>query len=444
MDVKQMMKLEMSTTRCVLAGAGALLSVVLLAGCSAAGQNVGPVAAAATPVMVVEIQPTDVPIFADFAAQTYARDMVEVRGRVEGYLDRWQFQPGSEVRAGDVLYVLDLRPYEASVRQAMANLKQSEADLDFARRQVSLLQAQANLASAQANLVKAQQDYERLKPLVDADAASKQDLDAAVAALKAGEANVLAYQASVDQATLSTTTQIDSTQAKTEALKAALQTAELNLQYGTIRAPISGRIGDSLIPVGGLVNPNAAQPLTTIVPLDPIWIRFKVTESEYLSWVKRGQRTLGGDLPLRLILADDSEFPSKGQIVDSLNQVDPKTGTLELQANFPNPQHRLLPGQFGRVRVQVDERKNALLVPQRAVQQLQNMQTVYTVGPDNKVQARPVTTSERVGDRWVIEQGLKPGDRVIVEGQLKVRPGALVQPLPYRGPADAVKPKSGN
>ena len=408
----------------------ACLCVVLLVGCTAGGRKSGP-AAAATPVVVVEIQPADVPISSEFAAQTYARDMVEVRGRVEGYLERWLFRPGSEVRAGDVLYVLDLRPYEASVQQARANLKQGEADLDYARRQVSLLQAQANLASAQANLTRAQQDYERLKPLVEADAASKQDLDAAVAALRAGEAGVRALQASVDQATISTKTQIDSTQAKTEALKAALQTAALNLEYGTIRAPISGRVGDSLIPVGGLVNPNAAQPLTTIVPLDPIWVRFKVTESEYLSWVKRGQRTLGGDLPLRLILADESEFPFKGQIADSLNQVDPKTGTLELQASFPNPQHRLLPGQFGRVRVQTEERKNVLLVPQRAVQQLQNMQTVYTVGPDNKVQARVVTTAERVGELWVIQQGLKPGDRVIVEGQLKVRPGALVQPLPY-------------
>ncbi len=439
------MKVEMSATRGVgLAGAVALLSAVLLAGCSEAGQRGGPAAASATPVVVVEIQPADVPIFSDFAAQTYARDMVEVRGRVDGYLERWLFRPGSEVRAGDVLYVLDLRPYEASVQQARANLKQGEADLDFARHQVSLLQAQANLASAEANLVKAQQDYERLKPLVDADAASKQDLDAAVAALRAGEANVHAYQASVDQATISTKTQIDSTQAKTEALKAALQTAELNLQYGTIRAPIGGRIGDSLIPVGGLVNPNSAQPLTTIVPLDPIWVRFKVTESEYLSWAKRGQRTLGGDLPLRLILADNSEFPSKGQIADSLNQVDPKTGTLELQASFPNPQHHLLPGQFGRVRVQVDERMSALLVPQRAVQQLQNMQTVYAVGQDNKVQARPVTTAERVGESWVIEKGLKPGDRVIVEGQLKVRPGVLVQPLPFRAPAESANSKSGN
>ena len=283
--MNRMIKVEMSATRSVgLAGAVALLPVVLLlAGCSAEGKKGAPAAAAATPVEVVEIQPADVPIFSDFAAQTYARDMVEVRGRVDGYLERWLFRPGSEVRAGDVLYVLDLRPYEASVQQARANVKQGEADLDFARRQVSLLQAQANLGSAQANLTKAQQDYERLKPLVDADAASKQDLDAAVAARAAGEANVRALQASVDQATISTKTQIDSTLAKTEALKAALQTAELNLQYGTIRAPISGRIGDSLIPVGGLVNPNSAQPLTTIVPLDPIWVRFKVTESEYLS-----------------------------------------------------------------------------------------------------------------------------------------------------------------
>jgi membrane fusion protein (multidrug efflux system) len=416
------------------AGAVALLSVVLMVGCSVSGQKGGPAATPATSVLVVEVQPADVPIFADFAAQTYARDMVEVRGRVEGYIERWLFQPGSEVQAGQVLYVLDLRPYEASVQQARANLQQSEADLDFARRQVSLLQAQANLASAQANLVKSQQDYDRLKPLVEGDAASKQDLDAAVATLRAGEASVRAYQASVDQATLSTRTQIDSTQAKAESFKAALRTAELNLEYGTIRAPISGRIGDSLVPVGGLVTPNSPQPLTTIVPLDPIWVRFKVTESEYLSWAKRGQRTLGGDLPLTLVLADNAEFPWKGRIADSLNQIDPKTGTLELQARFSNPQHRLLPGQFGRIRVQVEERKNALVVPQRAVLQLQNMQTVYTVGPDNQVQARPITTADRVGELWVVEQGLKPGDRVIVEGQLKVRPGARVQPRPYREP----------
>ena len=184
--------------------------------------------------------------------------------------------------------MLDLRPYEAAVQQARGNLHQSEADLEFARKQVSLLQAQANLASAQANLVKAQQDVDRLTPLVKADAASQQELDAAAAALKANQANVDALKATVEQAGLSTRTQIAAMQAKVEALQAALHAAELNLQYGTIRAPIGGRIGDSLIPVGGLVTPTSPQPLTTIVPLDPIWVRFKVTESEYLSWIRQG------------------------------------------------------------------------------------------------------------------------------------------------------------
>jgi membrane fusion protein (multidrug efflux system) len=382
------------------------------------------------PVVVSEVQPRDVPVFVEFPAQTYARDMVEVRGRVEGYLEKWLFKPGAEVDAGQVLYVLDLRPYEAAVQQAKGNLAQSEADLEFARKQVALLQAQANLASAEANLLKAQQDYDRLTPLVKADAASKQDLDAATAALKAGEANVKALKANVEQVALQTRTQIDAMQGKVEALRGALRTAELNLQYATIRAPIAGRVGDTLVPVGGLVNPNSAQPLTTIVPLDPIWVRFKVTESDYLTWAKRGESLPGGKLPVTLLLADQTEFPYQGHIENELNQVDPKTGTLEVQARFPNPRHTVLPGQFGRVRLQVEQRRNALLVPQKAVQQLQNMRTVYTVGPDNKVAMRVVVTGSRIGTDWVVEQGLKPGDRVIVEGQLKVRPGALVAPQP--------------
>jgi membrane fusion protein (multidrug efflux system) len=412
---------------CLKTGLPALASLLLLAGCSASGGK-GPAGPMAVPVVVTQVEPADVPIFSDFAAQTYARDMVEVRGRVEGYIEKWLFKPGAKVEAGQVLYVLDLRPYEASVAQAKGNLNQSGADLEFARRQVSLLQAQANLASAQANLVKAQQDEERLKPLVEADAASQQDLDAAVAALKANEANVKANKANVEQMALSTRTQIDSMQARTESQKAALRTAELNLEYGTIRAPIGGRIGDTLIPVGGLVTPNSSQPLTTIVPLDPIWVRFKVTESEYIAWTRRGESLPSGQLPLTLILADNSEFPWKGHVENSLNQVDPRTGTLELQARFPNPRHTALPGQFGRVRVQVEERRNALLVPQRAVQQLQSMKTVYVVEAGNKVAMRPVTTGSRVGERWVIEAGLKPGDRVIVEGQLRVRPGVVVEP----------------
>jgi membrane fusion protein (multidrug efflux system) len=391
--------------------------------------------AAAVPVVVVDVRPADVPIYSDFAAQTYARDMVEVRGRVEGYIEQWQFRPGAEVAASQVLYVLDLRPYEAAVAQARANLRQSEADLEFARRQVALLQAEANLASAQANLVKAQQDNDRLKPLVEAGAASQQDMDAAVAALAANEANVKAYKANVDQVTLSTRTQIDAMAAKMESQKAALRTAELNLEYGTIRAPIGGRVGDTLVPVGGLVTPNAPQPLTTIVPLDPIWVRFKATEPEMLKWTAAGRTLPGGGLPLTLILADGSEFPWKGRIENSLNQVDSKTGTIELQARFPNPRHTLLPGQFGRVRVELEQRRGALLVPQRAVQQLQSIRTVYVVGRDNRVALRPIQTGSRVGDLWLVEQGLEPGDRVVVEGQLRVRPGAVVEPQMAAGKA---------
>jgi membrane fusion protein (multidrug efflux system) len=416
-----------------------LFSSLVWTGCSASGQKSAATGPPPTQVRVTEVTLQDVPILSEFAAQTYARDMVEVRGRVTGNVDQWLFRPGADVKTNQALYVLDLRPYEAAVQQAAGNLHQNEADLEFAKNQVALLQAQANLAAAQASLLKAQQDVERLTPLVKADAASKQDLDAATAALTASQANVNALKANVDQAALSTRTQISSMQAKVEAQRAALRTAELNLQYGTIRSPIDGRIGDSLIPVGGLVTPTSPQPLTTIVPLDPMWVRFKVTESEYLSWSNHGNGTPAGSLPLTLMLADKSEFPSPGRIENTLNQVDPKTGTLELQARFPNPKHAILPGQFGRVRVQFAERKNAILVPQRAVQQMQSMQAVYTVGPDNKVLQRAVTTGDRVGTSWIIEQGLQPGDRVIVEGQLKVRPGTLVQPQLYRA-----APQAGN
>jgi membrane fusion protein (multidrug efflux system) len=407
----------------------AIGACAVTSGCNSAAQDQHPAQPPPPVVVVTQVETSDVPVLSDYPAQTYARNTVDIRGRVDGYIDKWLFRPGQEVHAGDVLYVLDLRPYEAAVQQAKGNLAQSEADLEFARKQVALLQAEANLAAAQANLLKAQQDYDRLTPLVQQDAAAQQELDTAVAALHAGEANVRASQANVDQTRLSTQTQISSTEGKMEAQRGALRTASLNLEYATIRAPIGGLIGDTLVPVGGLVTANAAQPLTTIVPLDPIWVRFKVTESQYLSFKKNPTLLKSA---LTLILADNTEFPPKGRIENTLNQVDPKTGTLELQASFPNPQHTLLPGQFGKVRVETELRRNAILVPQRAIQQLQSEQTVLTVGAGDVVQLRTITTAERVGDNWIVQQGLKPGDRVIVEGQLKVRPGAHVTPTRYR------------
>lgn len=408
--------------------AAAFLSVSCQSNSSAQGRMAFP----PPPVSVLEVQASDVPIYSEYAAQTFARDMVEVRGRVDGYIEKRLFQVGADVRAGQTLYELDLRPYAADVDKAKGDVAQSEANLEFARKQVALIQAEANLAQAKANLAKAQQDVTRLQPLVGQEAASQQDLDNALAALDANKANVAALTASVDQTRLQTRTSIDSAAAQVESNKALLRTAQLNLGYATITAPISGRIGDSLIEVGGLVSKTAAQPLTTIVPLDPIWVRFKVSEAEYLGYQKSKDVQHNVNLPIRLVLADDSIFPQQGQIRNALNQVDLKTGTLEIQGTFPNPEHAVLPGQFGRVRLRTREAKNVIVVPQRAVQQLQSMQSVFTVGPDNKAQARNIVTGDRVGDGWIVTQGLKPGDKVIVEGVQKVRPGAPVQPSPYQ------------
>jgi membrane fusion protein, multidrug efflux system len=400
--------------------------------CTSNAQQQKGAAPPAPTVEIATVHAQDTPIFSEYPAQTYARDLVEVRARVDGYIEKWLFKPGQQVQAGQPLYILDLRPYRAQVEQAQGSVRQAEADLSFAKQQVSLLQAEANLETAKANLLKAQQDYDRFKPLVEQDAAARQDLETATAALRAAEANVRANEANVKQARLGTETQVQATEGRLQQQRGSLTTAHLNLQYGTVRSPISGRVGDSLAPVGGLVTANSATPLTTVVPLNPIWVRFKLSESQYLEYQRVKDSAKGQGPPLELFLADDTKFPHTGQIENTLNQVDPRTGTLEVQAKFPNPQNVVLPGQFGRVRFQTREREGVILVPQRAVQQNQSMQSVYTVGADNKVEARPVKTGERVGKDWIIEQGLRPGDKVVVEGLLSIRPGVPVRPIPYR------------
>jgi membrane fusion protein, multidrug efflux system len=404
---------------------------VLSLSCGGGARSQGPPQMPPAMVSVVEVQPEDVDVYSEYTAQTFARDLVEVRGRVDGYIEKRLFKVGADVKAGEVLYTLDLRPYQADVAKAKGDLEQSRANLDFAKKQVALIQSTADLAQAQANLAKAKQDVARLEPLVKQEAAPTQDLDNAKAALDANQANVDSRKANVEQTRLSTRNQIDATAAQVQANEALLRTAELNLEYATIHAPIGGRIGDSLIPVGGLVSKASATPLTTIVPLDPIWVRYKVSEGDYLTFEKSRGSGNGANTPLELVLADNTILPDKGRLQNAVNAVDSKTGTLELQATFPNPKHTLLPGQFGRVRFRSDQRKSALLVPQRAVQELQGQQSVLTVGPDNKVVAVTVIPGDRLGDRWVINQGLKAGDRVIVEGVMKARPGAPVNPQPY-------------
>src|SRR5215470_10856342 len=411
-----------------------ILAVLLfsLPGCSTRASASNAASAQPAPeVSVVRVCNEDVPIYSEYAAQTFARDMVEVRGRVDGYIEKRLFLVGSDVKAGDILYELDLRPYQADVAKAKGDLAQSEANREFASKQVALLQAEADLAQSRANLLKAQQDVDRLRPLVKEQAAPQQDLDNAVAALEASQANVRARQAAVEQARLSTKAQIETSAAQVESQKAALRAAELNLEYATIRAPISGRIGDSLVQVGGLVTRNSAQPLTTIVPLDVIWVRFKLSEKEYFQYQQRRARSAHQNIPLQLVLADGRVYPHEGRLQNTVNQIDPKTGTIEVQATFANPDRSLLPGQFGRVRMWIEDRQDVILIPQRAVQELQGLQSVLVVGPENKVQARTISTAERVGERWIVTQGLKKGDRVIVEGIQKAMPGTVVNPKPY-------------
>jgi len=179
------------------------------------------------------------------------------------------------------------------------------------------------------------------------------------------------------------------------------------------------------------VTRTSLQPLTTIVPLDPIWVRFQVSEAQALAFQRLATGESAKTTPLQLMLSDGTVHPQEGYFENTVNQVDPRTGALEVQATFPNPQHTLLPGHFARVRVRTAEKKDALLVPQHAVQELQGLQSVLAVGADNKVVVHGIVTGERVGDRWIVEQGLKPGDRVIVEGVQKAAPGSVVDPKPH-------------
>ena len=411
----------------VTAFAGAVLTV----SCSSkAGEQKAP-QFPPTPVSVLEARAENVPIFSEYAAQTFARDMVEIRGRVDGYIEQRLFKVGADVKAGQPLYILDRRPYEADVQKAKGDLQQALANLEFAKKQVAVIQAEADVAQAEANSLKAQNDVKRLQPLVKQEAAATQDLDNANSSLTANLANVNARKANLDQTRLQVKTQIDTATAQVEAQRALLSTAELNLGYATIASPVSGRVGDTLIPVGGLVSKTATQPMTTVVPLDPIWVRFKVSESEYLATEKRSGTEVS-KLPLELLLADGSTFPAPGRIQNTVNQVDPKTGTLELQATFPNPKHALLPGQFGRVRLRVDERDNVIVIPQRALVELQGLQSVFTV-VDGKAVVRNVVMGDRIGQNQIVEQGLKAGDRVVIEGTLKLGPGhrSLLSPTKH-------------
>jgi membrane fusion protein (multidrug efflux system) len=307
-----------------------------------------------------------------------------------------------------------------------------------------------------AELGKARQDVNRYRPLAEARAIPQQDLDSSLAQEKVAMANSEAAVAALRDSELFQRTQIQLAEAAVQSAKASIIQAELNLSYTSVQSPISGIIGKVQVDRGNLVGKSEPTLLATVSAVDPIYTNFAVAEADYLRLAHRIRldpqgRARDTEARVELFLADDSLFPQKGRLVFVDRAVDPKTGTIGVQAQFPNPGKVLRPGQFARVRGVIDERPDAVLVSQLAVEEQQGAKTVMVVGDGDKVALRSVTLDERVGEFYIVTAGLKRGERVIIEGLQKVRPGMQVKPElkpataapAERAPTSAAKPKPG-
>ena len=410
-----------------------LVPTVFMLGCGHGKEAPKADAAAAgpaVPVVVAAVQQKTVPIFTELTARTDAHDTVDIRARVKAFLQAQHYQEGTMVKKGQLLFTLDKREYEAQMQQAKAQLAKAEADLAQAREKSVVDTANANLDIAVARLNKTDQDVKRLKPLAEVQAVPQQDYDNALAAQQAARADVEGRKASLSTTKVNQTASIQQAEAAVLAAKAAIAQAELNIEYCTITSPVDGIAGTRQVSPGNLVGSGEPTLLTTVSNVNPMRVYISIPERDYLMYQKMRNegKMKGGAGELDLVLADGSTFPHKGKIIIADRAVDLKTGTLNLVAEFPNPNALLRPGQFGRVRLAATIAENALLVPQKAVSELQSAKVVYLVGPENKVQIRSVTLGERVGQDYIVTEGLKAGDRIITEGIQKVRPGAVVEP----------------
>jgi len=334
-------------------------------------------------VTVGSVVQQDVPVYVELVGQTSGAQDVEIRARVEGFVERVAFNEGTVVNKGDLLYVIDPKPLEAT-----------------------LAGAKADLATWQARLDKANNDVTRYTPLAKIQAVSQQELDNAVAAQAAARAQV-------------------------DAGKAAVQKATIDLSYTRILSPVTGLIGTTKVKEGSLVGRGENTLLTTISMIDPIQFRAGLAEAEYLRVVQQLQKQGYKDLktlPVDLLLADGSTYGHQGHPELAERNVDASTGTLMLQFKFPNPERLLRPGQYGRARFVIEKRTAAMLVPQRAVQEMQGTYSVAVVNGDSTIAFRTVKVGPRQDTNWVIEDGVKPGDRVVIEGLQRVRDGMKVTP----------------
>jgi RND family efflux transporter MFP subunit len=363
---------------------------------------------------VVEVAPVeqrDVPINGEWIGTLTGQVNADVKGQVTGYLLTRNYKEGSFVRKGQILFEIDPRPFQAALDQARGQLAQAQAQL---------AQDEAQLSTAEANQLKSQLNVEKYDPLAKVDAVSKQDFDNATQTDLANKAQVKAAEAAIAAA-----------KAQIKTSEAAVETASINLGFTRIVSPIDGIAGIAQAQVGDLVSTSSG-PLTTVSTLDPIRDYFTVSEQQYLALQKRFSDSEKDHWKLQLILADGTTYPQEGQFYFADRQVNPNTGAIQLAALFPNPGNVLRPGQYGKVRAIVRVQQNALLIPQAAVNEQQGSNLVAVVDKDNRVSMRPVQVGQRTDTMWVIDGGLKPGDRVIVEGQQNLRPGMTVQTKPFK------------
>ena len=361
--------------------ATACSSFLLLMGC---GEKK---AAAPTPpvVEVANVVQQDVPIVREWVGSTDGLVNAKINAQVQGYLIRQNYKEGSLVRKGQVLFEIDPRPFQAALEQAKGQLAIAEGQL----------------YTAKANL-------DKIRPLAAVNAVSKKDLDDAIGREASSRAAV-------------------------QAAKAALQKAQIDLSFTRITSPINGIAGIAKAQLGELVGKAGGPELTTVSTVDPIKVYVPLSEQEYMHYTREAKDKPGREgSTLELILADGKLFPYKGQVSFADRQVDQGTGTIKVATLFPNPGNVLRPGQFAKVRALIDTQQGALLVPQRAVNEIQGKYQVAVVGPDNKVDLRWVKVGERTGSLWVIDEGLKFGERVIVEGLQKVKAGMPVTVKPYQ------------
>ena len=358
---------------------GAVLSALLFAGCMPKPPPLGPPV-----VQVTEVVQKDVPISAQWVGTLDGNINAEIRAMVSGYLTKQAYENGKYVKAGDLLFEIDPRPFQATLDQAKAQLTKTE------------------------------QDVKRLTPLVAQNAVSQEELD-------------------------------DSIQANLGA-KAQVDAAQINLGFTKILSPIDGIAGIAIPGLGDLVSPSYGT-LTTVSQLDPIKVNFIVGEQGYLKYIGKyldGEDVAPQGLPvieLELILANGMSYPQKGKVIAVDRQLDPRTGSIKLTGAFPNKDYLLRPGQFARIRAKVGVEAGALLVPARAVTELQGSFQVAVVGSDNKVTIRNVDVGDQVDSMWIIKKGLNPGDKVVAEGVQKVKDGLLVTVQPF-APAAVATPKA--